>query len=112
MSPWKRFLRIEGPLARPGILTAAILTFAHTLGEFGVVLMVGGSLPGQTRTLSIAIYDRTQAFDDYRAGVMAATLLAMAVSALAGTHGPRSAGRPAWTDAPSATSVIASSRFL
>ena len=86
LSPWQRFLRIEGPLAWPGILTAGILTFAHTLGEFGVVLMVGGSLPGQTRTLSIAIYDRMQAFDDYRAGVMAATLLVMAVSALAITH--------------------------
>lgn len=86
LSPWQRFLRIEGPLAWPGILTAAILTFAHTLGEFGVVLMVGGSLPGQTRTLSIAIYDRMQAFDDHRAGVMAATLLVIAVSALAVTH--------------------------
>jgi molybdate transport system permease protein len=82
LTPWQRFLRIEGPLAWPGILTAAILTFAHTLGEFGVVLMVGGSIPGQTRTLSIAIYDRMQAFDDYRAGVMAATLLITAVAAL------------------------------
>jgi molybdate transport system permease protein len=86
LSPWQRFLRIEGPLAWPGMLTAAILTFAHTLGEFGVVLMVGGSLPGQTRTLSLAIYDRMQAFDDHRAGVMAATLLVIVVSALAVTH--------------------------
>jgi molybdate transport system permease protein len=86
LNPWQRFLRIEGPLAWPGILTAAILTFAHTLGEFGVVLMVGGSIPGQTRTLSIAIYDRMQAFDDHSAGVMAATLLVIAVSALAVTH--------------------------
>jgi molybdate transport system permease protein len=86
LNPWQRFLRIEGPLAWPGFLTAAILTFAHTLGEFGVVLMVGGSIPGQTRTLSIAIYDRMQAFDDHSAGVMAATLLVIAVSALAVTH--------------------------
>ena len=86
LSPWQRFLRIEAPLAWPGILTAAILTFAHTLGEFGVVLMVGGSIPGETRTLSIAIYDRMQAFDDHRAGVMAATLLVIAVSALVVTH--------------------------
>ena len=57
-------MRIELPLAWPGILTAAILTFAHTLGEFGVVLMVGGNIPRETRTLSIAIYDRMQAFDD------------------------------------------------
>jgi molybdate transport system permease protein len=83
LTSWQRFLRIELPLAWPGILTAAILAFAHTLGEFGVVLMVGGNLPGETRTLSIAIYDRMQAFDDRAAGLMAATLLAIAVSALA-----------------------------
>jgi molybdate transport system permease protein len=83
LTPWQRFRRIDAPLAWPGILTAAILAFAHTLGEFGVVLMVGGNLPGETRTLSIAIYDRMQAFDDATAGVMAAILLAIAVSALA-----------------------------
>jgi molybdate transport system permease protein len=83
LTAWRRFLRIELPLAWPGILTAAILAFAHTLGEFGVVLMVGGNVPGKTRTLSIAIYDRMQAFDDRAAGVMAATLLAIAVTALA-----------------------------
>jgi molybdate transport system permease protein len=82
LTPWQRFLRIELPLAWPGILTAAILAFAHTLGEFGVVLMVGGSIPGETRTLSIAIYDRVQALDDRSAGIMAATLLAMAVVTL------------------------------
>ena len=85
LTPWQRFLRIEVPLAWPGILTAAILTFAHTLGEFGVVLMVGGNLPGETRTLSVAIYDRMQAFDDRSAGVMAATLLAIAVATLTTT---------------------------
>jgi molybdate transport system permease protein len=83
LAPWQRFRRIEMPLAWPGILTAAILTFAHTLGEFGVVLMVGGNIPGETRTLSIAIYDRMQAFDDRSAGLMAATLLVVAVSSLA-----------------------------
>jgi molybdate transport system permease protein len=85
LSPWQRFLRIEVPLAWPGILTAMILTFAHTLGEFGVVLMVGGNLPGETRTLSIAIYDRMQAFDDTSAGIMAAVLLVMAVVTLMAT---------------------------
>jgi len=83
LTPWQRLLRIELPLAWPGILTAAILAFAHTLGEFGVVLMVGGNLPGETRTLSIAIYDRMQAFDDRSAGLMAATLLTIAMTALA-----------------------------
>ncbi len=85
LTPLQRFFRIEVPLAWPGILTAAILAFAHTLGEFGVVLMVGGSIPGETRTLSIAIYDRMQAFDDRAAGVMAATLLAIAVATLTAT---------------------------
>jgi len=84
LTPWQRFLRIETPLAWPGIVTGAILTFAHTLGEFGVILMVGGNLPGETRTLSIAIYDRMQAFDDRSAGVMAATLLAVSVATLMG----------------------------
>jgi molybdate transport system permease protein len=85
LTPWQRFLRIEVPLAWPSILTAVILAFAHTLGEFGVVLMVGGNLPGETRTLSIAIYDRMQAFDDRSAGVMAATLLVVTVSTLMAT---------------------------
>jgi molybdate transport system permease protein len=84
---WRRaLLTIELPLAWPGLVTAAVLTFAHTLGEFGVVLMVGGNIPGETRTLSIAIYDRMQAFDDRAAGTMAATLLIMAVLALTITH--------------------------
>jgi molybdate transport system permease protein len=83
LTPWQRFLRIETPLAWPSILTAAILVFAHTLGEFGVILMVGGNLPGETRTLSVAIYDRMQAFDDRSAGIMAAALLVIAVATLA-----------------------------
>lgn len=82
LTPWQRFLRIEIPLAWPSIATASILAFAHTLGEFGVVLMVGGNIPGTTRTMSIAIYDRMQSFDDRAAGVMAATLLTVAVLAL------------------------------
>jgi molybdate transport system permease protein len=81
-TPFQRFLWIELPLAWASIVTAAILAFAHTLGEFGVVLMVGGNLPGETRTLSIAIYDRMQAFDDRSAGVMAATLLVTALVTL------------------------------
>jgi molybdate transport system permease protein len=85
LTPWQRFVRIELPLAWPSILTAAILAFAHTLGEFGVVLMVGGNLPGETRTLSVAIYDRMQAFDDRSAAVMSATLLVLAVATLTAT---------------------------
>ena len=87
LTPWQQVLRIEVPIAWPGVLTASILTFAHTLGEFGVVLMVGGNLPGETRTLSVAIYDRMQAFDDRSAGIMAAVLTAIAVATLMMTTG-------------------------
>jgi molybdate transport system permease protein len=83
LSWWRCFWRIELPLAWPGILTGLVLAFAHTLGEFGVVLMVGGSIPGETRTIAIAIYDRVQAFDDVAAGRMAAVLLLISVSAIA-----------------------------
>ena len=75
LSRWQSFTRIELPLAWPGVLSAAVLTFAHTLGEFGVVLMVGGSIPGETKTIAIAIYDRVQGFDTAGAGAMALLLL-------------------------------------
>jgi len=75
LSHWQTFARIELPLAWTGVLTAVLLTFAHTLGEFGVVLMVGGNIPGETKTIAIAIYDRVQAFDDARAATMSALLL-------------------------------------
>src|SRR6476659_2666157 len=65
-SRWRTFFRIVLPLSIDGVVTGAVLSFAHTLGEFGVVLMVGGNLPGVTRTVSIAIYDQVQALD-YRA---------------------------------------------
>ncbi len=82
LSPWRSFRRIELPLAMPGILAGLSLTLAHTLGEFGVVLMVGGSIAGETRTLSIAIYDRVQAFDDTSAHWMAASLVLCSLAAL------------------------------
>ncbi len=78
LTHWQTFLRIELPLAWPGILTALVLTFAHTLGEFGVVLMVGGNIEGETRTISISIYDRVQALDDAGAGLMSLFLLGIA----------------------------------
>jgi molybdate transport system permease protein len=87
MRPWTAFLRVELPLAWPGIVSAIALVFAHTLGEFGVVLMVGGAIPGETRTASIAIYDRVQAFDDGGAAAMSATLLVLSLLALALVHG-------------------------
>jgi molybdate transport system permease protein len=82
MSWWRMVRRIELPLAWPGILTGMVLTFAHTLGEFGVVLMVGGSIPGETKTIAISIYDRVQAFDDAAAGRMAALLLVISLVAI------------------------------
>jgi molybdate transport system permease protein len=82
LTPWQTFRKIELPLAAPGALAGMALTLAHTLGEFGVVLMVGGSVAGETRTLSIAIYDRVQAFDERSAHIMAATLVICALAAL------------------------------
>lgn len=82
LSPWRILLRIELPLAWPGILSALVLIFAHTLGEFGVVLMVGGSIPGETRTIAISIYDRVQSFDDHAAGVMSMVLLLFSLAAI------------------------------
>jgi molybdate transport system permease protein len=75
MSGWRTLWQVELPLAWPGLLSAFVLTFAHTLGEFGVVLMVGGNIPGETKTIAIAIYDRVQALDDGAAGAMSALLL-------------------------------------
>ena len=82
MSPWRTLWRIELALAWPGILTGMVLSFAKTLGEFGIVLMIGGSIPGETRTIAISIYDRVQAFDDAAAGKMSALLLAISLVAI------------------------------
>ena len=81
LSPWRAFTRVELPLAWPGLATGAVLAFAHTLGEFGVVLMVGGAIPGETATLSLAIYDRVQAFD--MAGATRLALLLLGISLVA-----------------------------
>lgn len=82
LSPFRVLIAIDLPLAWPGIVTGLVLAFAHTLGEFGVVLMVGGSIPGETRTIAISIYDRVQAFDNNAAGTMSLFLLAFSVAAL------------------------------
>jgi molybdate transport system permease protein len=82
LSAWQTFWRIELPLAWPGVLSGCVLTFVHTLGEFGVVLMVGGSIPGETKTIAIAIYDRVQAFDLASADRMALLLLLLSLGAV------------------------------
>ena len=74
-SPWDSFWSVAMPMARPGFITAAVLGFAHTLGEFGVVLMIGGNIPGKTQVLSIAIYDRVEALEYAQAHWLAAGLL-------------------------------------
>ncbi|MEW8322076.1 MAG: molybdate ABC transporter permease subunit [Candidatus Thiodiazotropha taylori] len=75
-SPWDRFVTIVIPLARPGFLTAAVLCFAHTIGEFGVVLMIGGNIPGETKVLSVAIYDHVESLEYDQAHLLAAGMLA------------------------------------
>jgi molybdate transport system permease protein len=82
----RTFTQVVVPLARPGIIAGVVLSFAHTVGEFGVVLMVGGNVPGSTRTVSISIYDDVQAFDYARAGRTAALLLAFSFVVLAVTY--------------------------
>jgi molybdate transport system permease protein len=75
--PVDRFFRVALPLARGGLLTGAVLGFAHTLGEFGVVLMIGGSIPGETQVASIAIYDHVESLAYGRAHALAAVLLGL-----------------------------------
>ena len=77
-SPWRAFWRVALPLARPGLVTAAVLSFAHTLGEFGVVLMIGGNIPGVSRVLSVQIYDHVETMDYGAAHRLAALMLVFA----------------------------------
>ena len=74
--PFDRFRAVAAPMAARGFLTAAVLTFAHTLGEFGVVLMLGGNIPGKTKVISIAIYEKVETLDYAQAHVLSAGLLA------------------------------------
>jgi len=74
-SPFDRFLTVAVPLARPGFFTAAVLAFSHTIGEFGVVLMIGGNIPGETKVLSIAIYDHVETLEYTQAHLLAGGML-------------------------------------
>jgi len=87
LTHWQIFRLIELPLAWRGITSAAVLTFAHTLGEFGVILMVGGAIPGETKTVSIAIYDKVQSFDTAGAGALSLILLGTSLVAIAISYG-------------------------
>jgi molybdate transport system permease protein len=80
--PVDRFLRVAVPLAAPGFLAATVLAFAHAVGEFGIVLMIGGNIPGRTQTLAIAIYNHVEALEYGHAHRLAAGLVAVAAIAL------------------------------
>ncbi len=96
-SPLRTFFRVVMPLSVPGLITGAALTFAHTMGEFGVVLMVGGNIPGVTRTVSIDIFDRVQASDYASANQTALLLILLCFAVLAIVYG---LNRQAWTIGP------------
>jgi molybdate transport system permease protein len=96
-SGFRTFLRITLPLAVEGVVAGFVLSFAHTVGEFGVVLMVGGNLPGVTRTVSIAIYDQVQALQYREATLTASAMLLFAFLVLVAVYGLR---RRPWAAAP------------
>jgi molybdate transport system permease protein len=81
-SPWDRFFSVALPLARPGFVTASVLGFAHTVGEFGVVLMIGGNIPDKTRVLSVAIYGHVEALEFGQAHRLAAGMVVFAMVVL------------------------------
>ena len=86
LHPARVLWKIELPLAWPGIAAAMTLTFAHTLGEFGIVLMIGGNIPNETQTIAIAIYDRVQAFDQQAASIMAFVMLLFSLLTISLTY--------------------------
>ena len=94
-TPWNAFWTVGVPLARPGFVTAAVLGFAHTIGEFGVVLMIGGNIPGETKVLSIAIYEYVETMRWAEAHLLAGAMLAFAFAVILATMVlQRRAGEP------------------
>jgi molybdate transport system permease protein len=89
--PWDRFFTVAVPLARPGFVVAAVLGFAHTVGEFGVVLMIGGNIPGKTRVLSVALYDHVDALEFGDAHRLALGLVVFSFAVLLGLQSFRTA---------------------
>ena len=84
-SNWQRFWRVALPLARPGYITGAVMTFAHTVGEFGVVLMIGGNIPGQTKVIAIALYDYVERLQWQEAHVLSLGMVIFAFVVIAVT---------------------------
>ena len=100
-SQMRTFFRVVMPLSAPGLVTGVVLTFAHTMGEFGVVLMIGCNIPGVTRTVSIGIYDQVQASNYASANAMALLLLVFCFAVLAIVYAlNRRAAQKAWTMGP------------
>ncbi|WP_068319004.1 molybdate ABC transporter permease subunit [Polycladidibacter hongkongensis] len=85
-SPWQSFWRVGLPLARPGLVSGAVLAFAHTIGEFGVVLMIGGNIPGETRVISVAIYDYVETLQWGKAHMLSIGLLLFAFLVILATR--------------------------
>jgi len=85
-SPLDRFFTVVLPITRPGFVTAAILGFAHTVGEFGVVLMIGGNIPGETRVVSVQIYDHVEALDYAQAHSLSALMVTFSLLVLIGLY--------------------------
>lgn len=85
-SPWDSFFTVVLPLAKPGFVTAAILGFAHTVGEFGVVLMIGGNIPGVTRVVSVQIYDHVEALEYAQAHWLSGSMVVFSFVVLAGLY--------------------------
>lgn len=84
--PWDRFFTVVLPLAKPGFITAAILGFAHTVGEFGIVLMIGGNIPGETRMVSVQIYDHVEALEYGQAHVLSGSMVVFSFVVLLGLY--------------------------
>ncbi|MGH8381713.1 molybdate ABC transporter permease subunit [Pseudomonas sp.] len=94
-SPWDSFVHVVLPLARPGFITASILGFAHTVGEFGVVLMIGGNIPDKTRVVSVQIFDHVEAMEYLQAHWLAGAMLVFSFLVLLALYSSRQ-GKSAW----------------
>lgn len=95
-SPWDRFVHVVLPLARPGFITASILGFAHTVGEFGVVLMIGGNIPDKTRVVSVQIFDHVEAMEYLQAHWLAGAMLVFSFLVLLALYSSRQ-GKSTWS---------------
>lgn len=96
LKPWRCFFTVALPLARPGYISAMVLVFAHTLGEFGVVLMIGGNIPGRTKVISTAIYDYVEMLQYDKAHLLAAGLLIVSFAIMVGLYVFQLRNEPIW----------------